>query len=147
MLAYNGLPNVVEEYRRYPKTPKDKIIDAIERLQPGALSWSEGSSEPGVFDADIVFYKISTYCGASGSGIFDDKRTFSWFIPFIFKLTEQLAIHSRGEAITHSDGTNYIDPTCLNKGVALDCAVASNFVKTVFGPRLRKDIRAHWINF
>ena len=40
-----------------------------------------------------------------------------------------------------------IDPTCYNRGVALDGAVASNFIKTVVGPCLQKDIGIHWINF
>ena len=73
MLAYNGLPNILEEYPRYPKTIENMLVEAIERLHPDVLSWSEGFSESGVFDADVVFYRISTYYGASGSGIFDDK--------------------------------------------------------------------------
>ena len=73
MLAYNGLPNIVEEYPRYPKTTRNMIIEAIERLHPDSLSWSEGFPESRAYDADVVFYRISTYCSASGSGIFDDK--------------------------------------------------------------------------
>lgn len=71
-----------------------------------------------------MFHRISTYSGASGSGVFDHK----------------------GQN-TKSDGTKYVDHNCINKGVALDGAVVSNFIKTVVGPRLRKDIGIRWINF
>ena len=73
MLAYNGLPNIVEEYPRYPNTSRNMVIEAIKKLYPDSLSWSEGFSESGILDTDVVFYRISTYCGASGSGIFDNK--------------------------------------------------------------------------
>lgn len=38
MLAYNGLPNILEEYPRYPKTTENMLVEAIERLHPDALS-------------------------------------------------------------------------------------------------------------
>ena len=57
------------------------------------------------------------------------------------------SLSRRREEKTDLDGSKYIDPTCLNRGVTSDDAVASNFIKTVVGPRLRKDIGIHWINF
>ena len=84
MLAYNGLPSIKEECPWYPQTPRAKIVNAFERLYPDALSWSEGPTEPGVFDADVVFHRISTFCGASGSGIFDDKGRLVGSSPFWF---------------------------------------------------------------
>jgi hypothetical protein len=83
MLAYNGHPIIKEECPWYPQTPRAKIVNAFERLHPDALSWSEGPTEPGVFDADVVFHRISTLCGASGSGIYDDKGRLVGSSPFL----------------------------------------------------------------
>lgn len=67
ILAYNCQPIIRDECLWYLQTPRAKIINAFERLYPDALSWSEVPREPGVFDADVVFRRISTFCGASGS--------------------------------------------------------------------------------
>ena len=87
MLAYNGLPNMVEEYPRYLNTTRNMIAEVIKRLHLDALSWSEGFSESGVFDADIMFYRISTYCGTSGSGIFDDKGRLVGSSSYFFQIS------------------------------------------------------------
>jgi hypothetical protein len=82
MLTYNGHPIIKEECPWYPQTPRAEIVNAFERLYPDTLSWSERPTEPGVFDADVVFHGISTFCGASGSGIFDDKGRLVGSYPF-----------------------------------------------------------------
>jgi hypothetical protein len=82
MLAYNSPPIIKEECPWYPQMPRAEIVNAFERPYPDTLSWSEGPTEPGIFDADVVFQRISTFCGASGSGIFDDKGRLVGSYPF-----------------------------------------------------------------
>jgi hypothetical protein len=72
MLAYNGLPNVNEVPPLYPNTPREDVIDGLRALHPESLSWCKGVTEPSRLDDDVVYYKISTWCGSSGSGVFDN---------------------------------------------------------------------------
>ena len=71
MLAYNGLPGPKEEIKLYPNTTKKEVLSAYRSLYPDSLSWSKGPTEPQRYDPYTVFYKISTFCGASGAGIFN----------------------------------------------------------------------------
>jgi hypothetical protein len=73
MLAYNGLPRPGEEVHLYPNTSKKDILSAYHNLYPDSLSWAHGPSVPERYDADTVFYRISTSCGAPGAGIFDSE--------------------------------------------------------------------------
>ena len=71
LLAYNGLPSPSEDLHMYPNTSKKDIFSAYRNLYPDSLSWTNGPSEPGRYDANTVFYRISTFSGASGAGVFD----------------------------------------------------------------------------
>ena len=71
MLAYNGLPSPNGDLHMYPNTSEMDIFSAYKNLYPDRLSWTNGPSEPGRYDANTVFYKISTFLGASGAGVFD----------------------------------------------------------------------------
>jgi hypothetical protein len=71
MLSYNGVPMVTEGLCLYPNTPREDVIAGLTALYPGTLSWSQGVTEPSRSDGDLVYYKISTWCGSSGSGVFD----------------------------------------------------------------------------
>ena len=46
------------------------------------------SQKQEAFDADVMFYRISTYHGASGSGIFDDKGRLVGSSSCLFKLAK-----------------------------------------------------------
>jgi len=70
-LQYNGLPGPHEDSDMYPNTSHKDIISAYYNLYPNSLSWSTGPSVPGRHHPDIVFYRISNFCGASGGGVFD----------------------------------------------------------------------------
>jgi len=71
LLAYNGLPSPSEDLHMYPNTSKKDVFSAYRNLYPDSLSWTNGPSEPGRYDANTVFYRISTFSGASGAGVFD----------------------------------------------------------------------------
>jgi len=72
-LVYNGLPGPNEDTDMYPNTPKDAILSAYANLHPDCLSWTCGPSETSRYDANVVFYRISVFCGASGGGVFDEE--------------------------------------------------------------------------
>ena len=72
MLAYNGLPSYKEDIKLYPcNTTKKEVLSAYRSLYPDSLSWSKGPTEPQRYVPSTVFYKISTFCGALGAGIFN----------------------------------------------------------------------------
>lgn len=71
MLAYNGSPNPIEDLPTYPYTAAKDILHAFNNLSPNYLSWNSGPSEASRSEPDTIFYRISTYAGASGAGIFD----------------------------------------------------------------------------
>lgn len=72
LFAYNTMPDILREPARYPFTPYQDLLKAMQELYPDMLSFAKGDTDGFRFDFNTVFYKISSYCGASGGGLFND---------------------------------------------------------------------------
>jgi hypothetical protein len=72
LLAYNDAPDMYSEPAKYPLTPAQDLLKAIQELYPDRLSFAEGDTDGLRFDDNAVFYRISSYGGASGGGLCND---------------------------------------------------------------------------
>ena len=72
LIAYNDTPDMLNEPAKYPLTPHQDLVKAMQELYPNRLSFAEGDTDSLRFDVNAVFYKISSYGGASGAGLFND---------------------------------------------------------------------------
>ena len=71
LLAYNGVPDISKEIKRYPNTPRNELVKALGEMFGDRLSMSSGMITTR-YDRDIISYRISSHSGASGGGLFDE---------------------------------------------------------------------------
>ena len=88
VIAYNGLPDISKEIKRYPNTPRDKLVTAFGEVFGDRLSISRGSTDAR-YDRDVISYRISSHSGASGAGLFDEEGNLIGLTLLTHYLTKQ----------------------------------------------------------